>query len=148
MNSLSECKLVVADEGSRATILSLLASSDLPTSDLDDTKTLFACLSNGVVVGTGGLELFKNSALLRSISVRTDLQKKGLGKFIVNELEKTARQKGIYELYLLTTSAKDFFTKEGYEVLDRKDVPPEIKNTAEFSFVCPATAKVMRKFLS
>jgi amino-acid N-acetyltransferase len=148
MNSLSEHKLVVADDGSRAAILSLLAENDLPTSDLDDTKILFACINNGDVVGTGGLELFKDCGLLRSICVRTDMQKRGLGKFIVQELEKIAAHMGIHRLYLLTTTAKDFFTKEDYTTIDRKDVPLEVKNTTEFSSVCPSTATVMRKFLS
>jgi len=148
MNSLSKYKLVLADDGSRAAILSLLAENDLPTSDLDDTKILFACINNGDVVGTGGLELFKDSGLLRSICVRTDMQKRGLGKFIVQELEKLAAHTGIHRLYLLTTTAKDFFTKEDYQTIDRKDVPLEVKNTTEFSSVCPSTATVMRKFLS
>jgi len=148
MNSLSEYKLVVADEGSRAAILSLLAENDLPTSDLDETKILFACINNGQVVGTGGLELFKDCVLLRSISVRTSMQKRGLGKFILHELEKVAAYKGIRHLYLLTTTAKDFFAKEDYTIIDRGDVPLEIKNTTQFSSVCPSTATVMRKFLS
>jgi amino-acid N-acetyltransferase len=148
MNSLSEYKLVVADGGERAAILSLLAENDLPTSDLDETKILFACLNNGDVVGTGGLEFLTDCALLRSVSVRKDLQKKGLGKFIVGELEKVAGQKGIRCLYLLTTSATDFFSKEGYEMIDRVNVPLEIKNTTEFLSTCPSTATMMRKFVS
>ena len=80
--------------------------------------------------------------------MRKDLQKKGVGKFIVGELEKTARQSGADCLYLLTTTAGDFFTEQGYETIDRETVPIEIKNTTEFSSICPSTAKVMRKFLS
>ena len=148
MNSFSEYKLIVANESSRADILSLLAESDLPTSDLDETKLLFACINNGDVVGTGGLELFKDCGLLRSVCVRTGMQKRGLGKLIVHELEQVAAHKGIHLLYLLTTTAKDFFMKEDYTIVDRGDVPAEIKNTTQFSSVCPSTATVMRKFLS
>ena len=126
----------------------MLQENDLPISDLDETKTLFAFLSNGDVIGTGGLESFGDCALLRSISMRKDLQKKGMGKFIVGELEKVARQSGINCLYLLTTTAEGFFTNWGYEIIDREAVPIEIKNTSEFSSICPSTAKVMRKFLS
>jgi len=71
-----------------------------------------------------------------------------LGRFITGELEKLARQKGINDLYLLTTTAKDFFTKEGYEIIDRVRVPFEIKNTSQFSSVCPSSATVMKKSLS
>ena len=148
MNSICEYKLVLAEAGLRAATLALLRENDLPVSDLDETKTLFACLSNTDVVGTGGLESFRDCALLRSISIKKDLQKKGLGKFIVGELEKLARQNGVNCLYLLTTTAGDFFTKIGYETIDREEAPIEIKNTTEFSSICPSTAKVMRKFLS
>ncbi len=148
MNSFSKYKLLVADEASRAAILSLLAENDLPTSDIDETKILFACINDGNMVGTGGLELFKDCGLLRSICVRTGMQRRGLGKFIVRELEKVAAQKGIHYLYLLTTTAKDFFIKEDYTIIERADVPLEIKNTTEFSSICPSTATVMIKFLS
>jgi amino-acid N-acetyltransferase len=76
------------------------------------------------------------------------MQKKGIGKFIVGELEKVARQSGVNCLYLLTTTAGGFFTKQGYGAIDREAVPIEIKNTTEFSSTCPSTAEVMIKFLS
>jgi len=148
MNSLREYKVVIADAGLKPAILALLRENDLPVSDLDETKTLFACLSNGDVIGTGGLESFRDFALLRSISIKKDLQKTGLGKIVVGELEKMARQNGINCLYLLTNTAAGFFTKQGYETIGRETVPVEIKNTTEFSSICPSTAEVMRKFLS
>ena len=147
MNSLSEYTLVGAGVDLKPEIISLLVENHLPVSDLDEYKTLFACLNHGEVVGTGGLELFSECGLLRSISVRKDSQNKGAGKFIVGELEKIAGQKGINCLYLLTTTAKDFFMKEGYETIDRNQVHVEIKKTTEFSSVCPSTATVMRKSL-
>ena len=148
MDSTDEYKLIVAEAGLRAAALALLRENDLPVSDLDKTKTLFACLSNRDVIGTGGLESFRDCALLRSISIKKDRQKKGFGKFIVGELERVAAQNGVNCLYLLTATAEDFFTKCGYEPIDREAVPIEIKNTTEFSSICPSTAKVMRKFLS
>jgi amino-acid N-acetyltransferase len=147
MNS-SELRVVVAETAQRPAILALLRENDLPVSDLDENKTLFACLNEGSVIGTGGLEFFGDHALLRSISIKKDLQRKGLGKFIVAELEKIARQKGIRYLYLLTTTAKDFFTKEGYETVAREKAPIEIKNTAEFTSICPSSAAMMRKLLA
>jgi amino-acid N-acetyltransferase len=148
MNSLTEYNVVAVEAGLKQAVLALLRENDLPVGDLDETKTLFACLSNGDVIGTGGLESFRDCALLRSISIKKDLQKKGLGKFIVGELEKMARKTGVHCLYLLTTTAAGFFAKIGYETIDRETVPIEIKNTTEFSSICPSTAEVMRKFLS
>lgn len=148
MESLKEYKIIVVDDGLRPAVLALLAENDLPVADLDENKILFACLDRGDLVGTGGLELFKDCALLRSISIRKDLQKKGLGKFIVGKLEQVARRIGINSLYLLTTTAENFFSHLGYNKIDREEVPAEIKNTSQFSSVCPSSAVVMRKFLS
>ena len=148
MNSLKEYNFVLVEADLKPAVLELLRENDLPVRDLDETKTLFACLSNGDVIGTGGLESFRDCGLLRSISIKKDLQKKGLGRFIVGELEKMARQNGVKCLYLLTITAAGFFTKQGYETIGRETVPIEIKNTTEFSTICPSTAEVMRKFLS
>ena len=145
---MQEHKLIVADAGLTPAILALLQENDLPVEDLDESKTLFAFLVDGQVAGTGGLEFLSNCALLRSISVRKDLQKKGLGRSIVGELEKVARQDGVNRLYLLTTTAEDFFNKIGYDTIDRDEVPAEVTHTTEFSSICPSSAKVMRKFLS
>jgi amino-acid N-acetyltransferase len=79
--------------------------------------------------------------------VKKGLQGNGLGKFIIAGLEKVSKQKRIDCLYLLTTTAEDFFNKEGYEVINRDDVPESIKNTSEFSSVCPSSAIVMKKVL-
>src|ERR1043165_2165911 len=102
MDPQTEYKLVIGEPGLRPAILGLLQENDLPTADLDESKVLFACITSKELIGTGGLEFFKDCALLRSISVRKDLQKRGLGKFIVNELEKISSLKPINRLYLLT----------------------------------------------
>src|SRR6476620_4815389 len=123
MNSLKEYNFVLVEADLKPAVLELLRENDLPVRDLDETKTLFACLSNGDVIGTGGLESFRDCGLLRSISIKKDLQKKGLGRFIVGELEKMARQNGVKCLYLLTITAAGFFTKQGYETIGRETVP-------------------------
>src|ERR1044072_2535255 len=114
MESLKEYKIIVADAGLRPAIFALLKENNLPVADLDEKKILFACLNHQNVVGTGGLEFFSNCALLRSISIKKDRQKRGLGKFIVGELENVVKQHRLNSIFLLTTSAQDFFSKEGY----------------------------------
>lgn len=148
MNSQREYKLVTAESTLRPGIIKLLWENELPVADLDEGKLLFGCLIQGNIVGSAGLEIFPDCALLRSVSVRKDLRHKGVGKFIVAELEKIAKQKRIRCLYLLTTTAKDFFKKAGYETIGHPDAPPAVKNTAEFSSICPSSATMMRKFLS
>lgn len=148
MNTITDYKLVAASGLLKQAALELLEENDLPISDIDDSKSLFAIVYNDKVVGTGGLEFFDDCALLRSISIRKDFQGQGWGKFVVDELEKICRERNIDLLFLLTTTAKDFFVKQGYEMLNRNDAPLSIKNTSEFSTVCSSSAILMRKEIS
>jgi len=138
-------KLVVAQGNLKEAVISLLEQNDLPVSDLDDTKILYALIDGPDVIGTGGLEFFHECALLRSLSVKKDCQGKGLGKLITRQLEQVSRAKGIKNIYLLTTTAEDFFGKEGYRVIDRAEAPLSIKNTSQFSTICSSTGILMTK---
>ena len=147
MDTIAEYKLIVAKGNIHKAVIDLLQDNNLPVTDPGPDKHLFALIQNNTILGTGGLEFFEDCALLRSVSVKKNWRGKGLGQIISKELEKISRQKGIDCLYLLTDSAKDFFAKEGYREIEREDVPISIKNTSEFSSVCPASAIVMRKML-
>lgn len=138
--------LVPATDSYRRSALTILEESDLPVADLDEEKPLFVLVGdNSEVVGTGGLEIFGQDALIRSISIKKGMQGRGLGKKLVTELEKIAVSKGIRTLYLLTTTAKDFFQREGYHVIERSEAPKTLQESSEFSSVCPSTATVMKK---
>jgi amino-acid N-acetyltransferase len=63
-------------------------------------------------------------------------------------LEKSfTKESGINCLYLLTTTAKAFFDKQGYCSIKREETPQAVKQTAEFSSLCPSSAVVMKKRL-
>jgi amino-acid N-acetyltransferase len=51
----------------------------------------------------------------------------------------------IREIYLLTTTAAEFFTHLGYRQVDRALAPAAIASTKEFSSLCPSTAVFMVK---
>ena len=148
MDPSTKYRLVVADHALKDLAITLLRENHLPTVDIDEDKILFALLQNNLVAGTGGLEIRNNCALLRSISVKKDLRRTGIGKYIVTELEKFAIQKEVKGLYLFTNTAKDFFLTLGYEITNRNDLPAAIKNTSEYLFSCPSSAIAMKKFLS
>jgi len=147
MDTIAEYKFITAKGNLHKAVIDLLQENNLPVSDLGPGKYLFALIQNDTILGTGGLEFFEDCALLRSVSVKKSWRGKGLGQIISKELEKISKQKGIDCLYLLTDSAKDFFAKEGYREIKREDAPFSIKNTSEFSSVCPVSAIVMRKML-
>lgn len=123
----------------------LLESNKLPVSDLNPGIKKFLFIEEGNGIGTGGLEIFGHLGLVRSISVADGQKGRGYGQKISNELESVAQNLGIKELYLLTNTAKDFFKKLNYQVIDRNEVPQLIRETQQFSSICPSSAIIMMK---
>ena len=139
--------LKVGNEKDRKAVIELLSQNELPVSDLDEKKTLFVLKEDDIIIGTGGLEFFHECAVLRSVSVKKEERGKSWGRFISRQLEEVAKAKGVNCLYLLTNTAVDFFSKEGYIQVEREKVPMQIQNSSEFASVCPSTAVVMKKNL-
>lgn len=71
-----------------------------------------------------------------------------IGKSLISQLTNYALQKGIVQLYLLTTTASKYFTREGFNVIDRNLVPDLIKKTSEFKDLCPSSAICMNKIIA
>jgi amino-acid N-acetyltransferase len=132
-----------------ASIRTLLESCHLPTSDLLSSNPQFivAC-EEARIVAAGALQPFGSTALLRSVAVASDLRGTGLGRIIVQDLERMARAAGISRLVLLTESAKLFFQHLAYHVIERQDVPQAVQASEEFRSLCPASATCMAKTLA
>jgi N-acetylglutamate synthase-like GNAT family acetyltransferase len=132
-----------------ASIRALLESAGLPTEDLLTSTPLFvvAC-DNDRIIATGALQRFGRSALLRSVVVAADLRRSGLGRTIVQDLERLAQSTRTEQLFLLTQTAQHFFELHGYRVIDRQSVPHDVQASAEFSSLCPASATCMAKALT
>lgn len=128
--------------------IDLLKKNNLPTDDLTETTHIFTLLDGHHVVGTIGLEHEEEDALLRSLSVSEEKRKSGLGVELVHFIEWQARERGAKNIYLLTTTAAPFFSKLGYEVIDRNSVSDFVRKTSEYCSVCPASATVMKKRLA
>lgn len=124
---------------------SFLERNKLPHKDivLQDNVFLLYYDSAGDIVGSGGLEIYGEAALLRSVAVRESERGKQVGKQIVKDVLARAHEQKIRSIFLLTETAHDFFLKEGFLDLSRDEVPSNIKASTEFSFVCPASAKCM-----
>jgi amino-acid N-acetyltransferase len=143
--STSPALKIAITEKERLQAIAILQQQNLPTSDIDEDKLLYLLMDGEKVIGTAGLEIFDDCALLRSVSVIKKEQGKGYGKVVNEEIEKYAKESGINCLYLLTTTAKDFFDKQGYCVIQREESPAALQQTVEFTSLCPSTAVVMKK---
>ena len=127
----------------------LLSESGLPVADItaQHLQDFFGCGSGLELEGVIGLELFGGVALLRSLAVASSRRGSGVGSGLVAHAERHARDQGVQSLYLLTTTAEQFFLRRGYARVPREDAPAAIKNTSEFSGICPVSSIFMVKHL-
>ncbi len=141
--------LAPAQSGDNTLVKQLLAECELPHQDLTPSHLQhFWTLRDGAMLaGVVGLELHNNVGLLRSLAVPTQHRGKGLGSNLVRKAEAYARLQGVEELYLLTTTADEFFAGLGYEKTDRGSAPGAIRETTEFKSLCPDSAVCMVKRL-
>ncbi len=98
-----------------------------------------------ILIGCVGLEVYDRYALLRSLAVHPDFQGRGIGKQLVSRIIERARVKGIGQLYLLTDTAEDFFRKIGFDYVDREDVPASVRQSIEFTTLCPTAASLTKR---
>lgn len=132
---------------SLAAVKRLLADAGLPTADLTQRhlETFFGAGSPEAPDGVVGVELYGDSALLRSLVVAPTARTRGLGKVLVDAAERCARSAGVTDIYLLTATAARFFAALGYERVDRSTAPRAILQTEQFASLCPASATFMHK---
>ena len=126
----------------------LLSEAGLPIDDLTIERLALVAEQNGEVAGVIGLERFAGMGLLRSLVVSAQHRRSGLGKALVGALERMALDGDMAELWLLTIDADAWFARLGYEAQARELAPAEIRQTEEFSNLCPGDAVLMRKLLS
>lgn len=148
MNTVGNVALRTPTIAEAEIVHALLERSGLPTGDLGTGRPEFVVATrNGRIIGVGALEHFGDAALLRSVAVEGQSRGSGVGRLIVEELERRARAAGISELILLTLTAQDFFDRQGYTTKERGQVPPAVRDSAEFRSLCPASAVCMAKTL-
>jgi len=138
---------IAVSENEKRQVIRLLQAQKLPVSDITEDTLLYQLQLGERLIGTAGLEIFDDCALLRSVSVIAGVQGKGNGRSVNDQIEKFAKDSGINCMYLITTTAKDFFERQGYCVIEREEAPSAIKQTKQFSDLCPSTAVVMKKRL-
>lgn len=136
----------IQDQPALDVLKKFLHANKLPTSDINLEGNLFYGYHDkeGKLIGAGGLELYGDIALLRSIAVDENLRSLSIGKRIVDEMIAKAKSIKIKEIYLLTETAQSFFSKKGFDIVPKEIAPDVIKNSTEFSQVCPASAVLMR----
>jgi amino-acid N-acetyltransferase len=141
--------LMIRGRPPQSTALALLQAQGLPVSDITDEhlEHFFFVGSDSAPTGLVGLEIYGSDALLRSLVVDENARGQGLGSALTDHAEQYAASRNVRTIYLLTTTAETFFRRLGYQRIDRREAPPEIKSTREFADLCPASSAFMFKRL-
>ena len=137
-----------ASQNSFSAAIALLENCKLPTSDIQPQTRLFVMEENNKVIGTVALEHDGCDALLRSLCVEHDYRKKGVAGQLVSFIEHYAQLQEVHNIYLLTTTAVDFFAKKGYQNTERAQAPRFIQHTSQFASLCTSSAVLMKKILT
>ncbi|WP_291857057.1 arsenic resistance N-acetyltransferase ArsN2 [Marinilabilia sp.] len=125
-------------------VIALLKENDLPFEDLNFKKHKFRLkMESDEVIAVCAIEEYGKYGLLRSFSVRKDLQGKGIGKSLYEEVLCSCRNEGINALFLMTTTASGFFEKLGWSEIWRQAVPGDVRQSEEFKSLCPQSAVCM-----
>ena len=126
------------------TILLLLREVELPVEGVKEhVQDFLIMMMDDRVIGSAGLELYNENAVLRSVAVHPDFQGGGIGTTLTKATIDFAKQNRVKHIYLLTQTADSFFMKQGFERTDRGAVPKLIAESVEFSSVCPSSAICM-----
>lgn len=126
-------------------VLGLLAASDLPADGVEAHLADFlVAVRDGALIGVAGVERYADGWLLRSVAVADSERGRGLGAALTTRALERAAKAGASAVYLLTTTAEDWFPRWGFRRIGRDAVPAGVRQSVEFTGACPATAAVMK----
>ncbi len=132
-----------------AEIVALLKQSALPIAGIErHIETTVVARDNGKITGCAAVEVYGTTGLLRSVAVTPDRRGEGLGQRLTAAALELARERGVQDIYLLTTTASDFFPRFGFEKIPRESIDPALQASEELRGACPASALAMRASLS
>ena len=122
-----------------------LRDSDLPLDGLADQfgDAYAVAEANGQLIGVEGIEVHGEDGLLRSAAVVSSWRGKGVGDALTRDRIDWARRRGLRSLYLLTTTAGEYFRRFGFAPVGRESAPDAVQRSREFADACPSTALFM-----
>ena len=126
-------------------VLALLEECGLTTAGVaDHFDTFWVASHQGRVVSTAGLEVYGPVALLRSVATHPAYRGRGLARRLCAEALAEAARRHAHHVYLLTTTASDFFERHfGFRTLPRSEADPRLAGSQEFRGACPDGAILM-----
>jgi len=141
---------MIQDQVALEKLQQFLKTNKLPFQDVKLEGSLYFTYQDedNNIIGSGGLEVYGKNALLRSLAVDEIHRHQQVGIRMVNDLMEKAKHLKIENLFLLTETARTFFEKKGFQDIERTEVPEPLRNSSEFTSVCPSSATCMMYKLS
>lgn len=132
-----------------AAVRALLSAAHLPLDGLEEQFADGYAVAEkaGTIIGAEGIETYDDAGLLRSAVVDDRWRGLGIGDALTRDRIDWARSRGLREIYLLTTTAADYFPRHGFARVDRASAPSAVQRSREFAEACPQTAVAMRLVL-
>lgn len=123
----------------------ILLSEGLPVQTIGTAPISFFAINaeNGAPLGWGGIEVYGDAGVLRSVVIKNALRGMGSGKKLVKALISEARELGLKKLWLLTINAETFFSQLGFQHAIRSEAPKAIQLCEEFTWSYNDTAHCM-----
>lgn len=127
-------------------VQALLAAAHLPTDGLEEQFGAAYAIAEceGTPIGAEGIEVYGEAGLLRSAVVDPAWRGSGVGDALTRDRLAWASAHGLREVWLLTTTAADYFPRFGFARADRASAPLLLQRSREFAEACPASAVAMR----
>lgn len=131
-------------------LVGALREAGLPSEDLGGSPGRFYGYRTlgGTRLGYGGVEVYGEDALLRSLLVLPAARGRGIGRAITALLMRRAFDAGARTAWLLTTDAARFFTRTGFAVAAREQAPAAIRETSQMAGLCPASASLLTRSIT
>jgi amino-acid N-acetyltransferase len=127
-------------------VAALLSANDLPVDGVAENFSSFIVAEDtSGIAGAIGLENYGSCALLRSAVVGAEHRGSGVGRRLVEAVLERAKESGVEEIYLLTTTAEEYFPRFGFQRTSRSVVPAPVTQSVEFKGACCETATVMMR---
>lgn len=124
----------LAQEEDHDTIVKLLKRAQLDEEGVDKPTTRFFLAEKrsdsgelGEIVGTVGIELIGERALLRSLVLNGGTENARIGLEMIRVMLAFVQQHHIKEIYLTTAVPSAFFNRLGFTEISWEALPPEIR---------------------
>lgn len=152
ISEMSGMRLRAAQPHDWLALEALLRAAGLPLAGAREALSDFIVAEGAgeTLLGCAALEAYAaqpgaapTSGLLRSLAVAPSARGLGLGASLVASLLDAARERGLADVTLLTTTAADYFPRFGFREIARDAAPLAVRASIEFREACPDSAVVM-----